>query len=86
MPVSRARVLAPPEGLRPAQVGIVLVGRVVAGHVITTHLVMTSVTLDTAAGTKVTVPDITAGSAAGIAVTEPGTSTTRMIICARLSC
>jgi hypothetical protein len=33
MSASRAHALAPPEGLRPAQVGIVLVGRLVAGHV-----------------------------------------------------
>ena len=32
MPASRPRAPAPPEGLRPAQLGIVLVGRVVAGH------------------------------------------------------
>lgn len=33
MSASHTHALTPPEGLRPAQLGIVLVGRVVAGHV-----------------------------------------------------
>jgi hypothetical protein len=32
MQAERSQALMPPEGLRPAQLGIVLLGRVIVGH------------------------------------------------------